>query len=309
MMPPHLLLKRRDCGSEEHPLNQPQPTNTPNVPPDTNTHPCHSSTPLFCGFSLNTAYIFVYYFPANRINRAKRDKCLGNLKRDWTLSSYILQTRRIKLLPCILTLQFIRCPEFNFCRRYLPSDSHINTVICTRYAYKSRWRRSFLQILRKLGLLKSLLVKLSCLHSTQLLLRSILLLVTLEFFWRRWAFWALIRGRAFNRINPVAFLHLYFLISFLEYKKQFFRRACFGPWKKKKLSNCFFPSIFVCIFLQTKKNIYTSVNISGDARVTKLLWILFEPMKHSMLSFAKLKIKYKFWKKRYKCQLSVQICQ
>ncbi len=58
-----------------------------------------------------------------------------------SVKRYIIQRIEFKLLPSILTLQFINCPEFNFCRRYLPLDSHTNSVISSRFAYWSRWRR------------------------------------------------------------------------------------------------------------------------------------------------------------------------
>ena len=38
------------------------------------------------------------------------------------------------LLLTILTLRFINCVKFNFGKKYLPSDSHTNTVISDRFA-------------------------------------------------------------------------------------------------------------------------------------------------------------------------------
>lgn len=67
----------------------------------------------------------------------------------WVLSifypTYILQTYNLLLTCSILTLWFISCRccvKFNFGKNYLPSDSHISTVISDCFAYPSWWPRN-----------------------------------------------------------------------------------------------------------------------------------------------------------------------
>ena len=40
------------------------------------------------------------------------------------------------ILLSILTLRFMNCVKLNFAKSYLPSDSHTNTVISDRFAYR-----------------------------------------------------------------------------------------------------------------------------------------------------------------------------
>ena len=103
-------------------------------------------------------YISVHYSNEKQISSPSH-RVLGSTSRNLSIinrtSDWLLKTETItSLCPCVtryklnlfcppslLTLQFINCLEFNFCRRYLQPDSHTNTVISTHFAYSSIWHR------------------------------------------------------------------------------------------------------------------------------------------------------------------------